>query len=184
MRFSRRVGLAFCRCARAASNSPRPISTSARMVSSQYGKLEVMPRSAVPLSLSASSQSPTANSASIWFATSKVLLIPYRRITLSPACPSRADSLSRPQHCQRIGEVGVRAGQAEVIADFLGELQGPAEVGGTLLAAAKVDEVAAEHGERPYLCLACAELPGQRERLLADRQRLRMAPGHHHPSRE
>jgi hypothetical protein len=56
----------------------------------------VMPRSAAPLSLSASSQSPIASSASIWFATSKVLLIPYRRITLSPACPSRTDSLSRP----------------------------------------------------------------------------------------
>ena len=39
-------------------------------------KLEVMPRSAAALSLSASSQSPIASSASIWFTTSRTLSIP------------------------------------------------------------------------------------------------------------
>ena len=57
-------------------------------------------------------------------------------------------------------------------------------MGETLLAAAEVGEVAAEHGERSDLCLACADVSRERERLLADRQRLRMAPGHHQPSRE
>ena len=66
------------------------------MVSSQYGKLEMMPRSAAALSLSASSQSPVPISASIWFATSRGLSIPYRRITSSPSCPNRADSRGRP----------------------------------------------------------------------------------------
>ena len=65
-------------------------------MSSKYGKLEVMPRSAAALSLSASSQSPIASSASIRFETSRVLSIPYRRIASSPACPSRADSRGRP----------------------------------------------------------------------------------------
>ena len=68
---------------------------------------------------------------------------------------------------------------ADEIADLLGELQGLAEVGDTLVAAAEVGEVAAEHGERPELCLAGADAPRQRERLLGDRQRLRMPPGHH-----
>ena len=36
-------------------------------------KLEVMPRSAAALSLSASSQSPIASSVSTWFATSRAL---------------------------------------------------------------------------------------------------------------
>ena len=40
------------------------------------GKLEVMPRRAAALSVSASSQSPIASSASIRFATSRVLSIP------------------------------------------------------------------------------------------------------------
>jgi hypothetical protein len=70
---SRRVARAVSTCARAASNSPRPISTPARMTSSQYGKLEVMPPSAAALSRSASSQSPIASSASIWFETSSAL---------------------------------------------------------------------------------------------------------------
>src|SRR6185437_12927037 len=58
---------------RAAWSWRRPISTAARMVSSQCGKLEVMLRSAAALSLSASSQLPIASSASIWFAASKAL---------------------------------------------------------------------------------------------------------------
>ena len=60
---------------------------------SQDGKLEVMPRSAAALSLSASSQSPIASSASIWFATSRVLSIPYRRIDLEPLLPQLAPTL-------------------------------------------------------------------------------------------
>jgi hypothetical protein len=42
-------------------------------VSSQYEKLEVVPRSAAALSLSASSQSPIASSVSIWFERSRAL---------------------------------------------------------------------------------------------------------------
>ena len=117
-------------------------------------------------------------------ATSTALSIPYRRITSSPACPSRADSPGRPSIVSTSVKLTYAALQAEVIADLLGELQGLTEVGEALLAAAEVGEVAAEHGERPDLCLACADLPSERERLLGDRQRLRVAPGHHQPARE
>ena len=46
------------------------------MMSSQYGKFDVMARSAAALSRSASSHSPIASSASIWFATSSALSTP------------------------------------------------------------------------------------------------------------
>ena len=133
---------------------------------------------------SASSQSPIASSASIRFATSRVLSIPYRRITSSAGLPQSRRLAGPAQHRQRVGEVDVRAFQAQVIADLLGEPQGLAKMGETLLAAAEVGEVGAEHGERPDLCLARADLPGERERLLADRQRLGVAPGHHQPARQ
>jgi hypothetical protein len=64
------------RCDRAASNAPRPISSSARMMNSQYRKLVLMPRSAAVLTLSAASQSPIADNASIRFETRTVLSIP------------------------------------------------------------------------------------------------------------
>ena len=83
------------------------------------------------------------------------------------------------QHGERVGEVGVRTIHADEIADLLGELQGLAEAGHTLVATAEVGEVAAEHGERPELCLAGADAPRQLERLLGDRQRLRLPPAHH-----
>ena len=66
------------------------------MTSSQWRKLGVKLRSAAALSRSASSQSPIATSASIRFETSPVLWIPYRRITSSPVCATRADSRGRP----------------------------------------------------------------------------------------
>ena len=71
-----------------------------------------------------------------------------------------------------------------MIADLLGELDGLTKMGETFLAAAEVGEVAGEHGERADLCLACADLPSERERLLRDRQRLRMAPDHHQSPRK
>ena len=46
------------------------------MVNRAYAKPAVMSRSASALSLSASSHSPIASSASTWLATSRVLLIP------------------------------------------------------------------------------------------------------------
>ena len=143
-----------------------------------------MPRSAAALSLSASSQSPIASSASIWFATSRGLSIPYRRIASSPSCPSRADSRSRPSIVSTSVRWTVRSLQADAIADLLGELQGLTKMGDTLLTAAEVGEVAAEHRERSDLRLACADIPSERERLFADRQRLRMAPGHPQHPRE
>ncbi len=143
-----------------------------------------MPRSAAALSLSASSQSPIASSASIWFATSRALLDAVPAHRLEPRLP-QSRRLSRPsEHRQHVGEMDVRSFQADAIADLLGELQGLTKMGETLVAAAEVGEVAAEHGERPALRLACADGARERERLLADRQRLRMAPGHHQRSRE
>ena len=71
-----------------------------------------------------------------------------------------------------------------MITDLLGELQGLANIGDALLAAAELGEIDAQHGERPDLCLACAETAGEHERLLGYRQRLRIAPGHHQPPRE
>ena len=63
--------------------------------------------------------------------------------------------LSRPaQHRQRVGEVDVRPLQAQRIADLLGEPQGLAQMDQTLLGAAEIGQVAAEHGERPDLRLA------------------------------
>ncbi len=69
--------------------------------------------------------------------------------------------------------------QAHAIADLLGELHGLTKIGDALVAAAEVGEVGATHGERSDLRLACADVPSERERLFGDRQRLRMAPGHH-----
>ena len=138
-----------------------------------------MPRSAAALSLSASSQSPIATSASIWLATSRALSIPYRRSRLEPRLPQSRRLSGPAQHRQHVGEIDVRSFQADAIADLLGELQGLTKVGETLVAAAEVGEVAAEHGERSDLCLACADTPSERERLLGNRQRLRIAPGHH-----
>jgi hypothetical protein len=87
-------------------------------------------------------------------------------VDLSPAHhleprPAHTHRFPEPsQHRQRVGEIAVRAGQAEKIADLLGELQGLTKVGDTLLAAAEVGEVGAEHGDRSHLCLACADTPG------------------------
>ena len=103
---------------------------------------------------------------------------------LEPRLPQSRRLAGPSQHRQRVGEIDVRAFQADAIADLLGEPQGLPKMRETLLAAAEVGEVAAEHGERSDLRLACADTPSERERLLADRQRLRMAPGHHQPSRE
>ena len=82
--------------------------------------------------------------------------------------------LSQPsQHRQRVGEVDVHAVEAPVIADLLGELQGLAKLGETLVGSAEVGEADAAHGQRSDLCLACADGASERERLLGDRQRLR-----------
>ena len=70
------------------------------------------------------------------------------------------------------------------IADLLGEPQRLPELREALVAAAEVGEVAAEHRERPDLRLARADRASERERLLADRQRLVVAPGQHQPARE
>ena len=93
--------------------------------------------------------------------------------------------LSQPsQHRQRVGEVDVHAVEAPVIADVLGALQGLAKLGDTLLGPADVGEVDATHGQRSDLCLACADTPSERERLLGGRQRLLIAPGEHQAPRE
>jgi hypothetical protein len=55
-----------------------------------------MARSAAVLRLSALAHSPVATRASMVFATSTVLSIPYRRTASSPRSPVRADSLGRP----------------------------------------------------------------------------------------
>ena len=68
-----------------------------------------------------------------------------------------------------------------MIADLLGEPHGVTEVADAFVAAAEVGKVAREHGERPDLGLAGAGLAGERERLLGQRQRLRVPPGHHDP---
>ena len=74
------------------------------MMRSLYGKLAVMPRSAAALSLSASSQSPIAISASIWFADEHGALDPVPAHHLEPFLPE-SRRLSEPsQHRQRIGE--------------------------------------------------------------------------------
>ena len=128
-----------------------------------------MPRSAAALSLSASSQSPIASSASIWLATSRVLSIPYRRIASSPVLP-QPRRLARPsQHGQHVGEVDVRPFQADAIADLLGELQrlGRSRARPSV-AAAQVGEVDAEHGQRSDLRLARAD---SRERAPAPARR-------------
>ena len=78
----------------------------------------------------------------------------------------------------------VRPVQADVISDLFGELEGLAKTCHTLLTATEVGEVAAEHGQRPDLCFACAESSGERERLLGDWQRLRMTPHHRQRPRE
>ncbi len=103
---------------------------------------------------------------------------------LEPFLP-QSHGLSEPsQHRQHVGEMDPCSLQAEVVADFLGELQGLTKIGEPLLAAAEVGEVGAAHRERPDLRLACADNPSERERLFADRQRLRAAPGHPQRPRE
>ena len=62
--------------------------------------------------------------------------------------------------------------------NLLGELQSLTKVAEAFVAVAEVGEVAAEHGERSHLCFAGADVPSERERLLANRQRLLMAPSH------
>ena len=57
-------------------------------------------------------------------------------------------------------------------------------MGDPLLAAAEIGEVAAEHRERSDLRLARTDISSERERLLADRQRLRVAPDHPQNPRE
>ena len=71
-----------------------------------------------------------------------------------------------------------------MIANLLGEADGLTEMGETFLPAAKVGEVAGNHGECADLRLACADLPSVRERVLCDRQRLRVAPDHHQSARK
>jgi hypothetical protein len=78
----------------------------------------------------------------------------------------------------------VGAIQAQVIAGVLGESHGVPEIGQPLVGAAAVGEVDAEHGERSHLGRGRAGLPGQRERLVGERQRLRVASGDHQPARE
>ena len=113
-----------------------------------------------------------------WFATSRGLSIPYRRITSSPSCPSRADSRAA-QHRQHVGEVDPCSFQAHAIADLLGELHGLTKIGEPLVVAAEVGEVGATHGERSDLRLACA--PTCRARRAPVRKignDSAMAPGH------
>jgi len=54
----------------------------------------------------------------------------------------------------------------------------------TLLTAAEVGEVGTDHRERSDLGLPRPDLPSQAQRPLADRQRVRVAPGHHQPARQ
>ena len=161
-RSSRSVARAASRCARAASKSPRPISRSARM--HEQHVREVRGDAAERGGAERCRPRPTRRSRAAprcWFATSTVLSIPYRRIDLEPRLP-QSRRLPRPsQHRQHVGEDDVRSFQAEVIADLLGELQGLAKMAEALVGAAEVGEVAAEHGERPDLCLARADTPGR-----------------------
>jgi hypothetical protein len=108
--------------------------------------------------------------------------VPAQR--LEPRLPQPRRFPWPSQHDQHVGEVDVRPVQAPVVADLFGELHGVAKMGQALLGAAEVDQVAAEHGERPDLCLAGADIPRERERLLADRQRLLVALDQHQPRRE
>ena len=98
---------------------------------------------------------------------------------LEPRLP-HSRRLSWPaQHRQHVGEIHVRPFQADEIANLLGELQSLTKMVEAFFAVAEEGEVAAEHGERSHLCFAGADLPSERERLLANRQRLRIAPSHH-----
>ena len=103
---------------------------------------------------------------------------------LEPRLPQARRFPGPSQRCQYVSEIDVRAFQAEMIVDLLGELHGVANMGDTLVAAAEAGQIDAEHGECPDLRLGCAELPGQGERLLGYRQRFRIATGHHQPARE
>jgi hypothetical protein len=53
-----------------------------------------------------------------------------------------------------------------------------------LVTTAEVGEIAANDRERPNLRRARADIPGQRQRLPADRQRVGMPPGHHQAAGE
>ena len=103
---------------------------------------------------------------------------------LEPLAPKSRRLAGPAQPGQHIGEIAVRPFQADAITDLLGELQRRTNLGETLLGAAQVGEVHAEHRERSNLCLGCADTSSERKRLLGDRQRLRMAPGDHQYPRE
>ena len=83
------------------------------------------------------------------------------------------------QHRQCVGGVDVRPVEADAVVDLLGEPYCPAEAGEALLGAAEVRQVGSLCGQRPDLRRAGADSPGERERLLGDRQRLGVGPGDH-----
>ena len=109
-------------------SSPRPISTSARMMSSQYGKLEVMPRSAA--ALSAVGLVPVADREQrldlVRDEQRAVDPVPAHR--LEPRLPQSRRLSGPSEHRQHVGEIDVRSVQADAIADLLGELQGLAKM--------------------------------------------------------
>ena len=133
---------------------------------SQYGKLAVMraerggaePVGLVPVADREQRLDPVRDE------QGAVDPVPAHRLEPRLRQPRRLSGPS--QHRQHVGEVDVRSFQAEAIADLLGELQGLPKMREALLAAAEVGEVAAEHGERSDLRLACADRPSERERLL------------------
>ena len=114
------------------------------------------------------------------FATSTVLSIPYRRTASSPRSPTRADSLGLPSIIST-SVISTYTQKSQGIAALLGELECPPELPEALVAVTEVGEVTAEHRERQELGWALADCARERERLLAGRQRLVVAPGHHQP---
>ena len=131
--------------------------------------------------VSARSHSPIASRASIQFAGSTVCVRSVRPHCREPFL-SEPRRLARPaEHRQHVGERDVGAVQSPGVADRLGELQGVPELREALVAAAEVREVAAERRERPDLGLLRADRARELERLLADRERLLVAPEQRNP---
>jgi hypothetical protein len=93
--------------------------------------------------------------------------------------------LCRPSHHrQHVSERDVRSVQRQGISTLLGELQGLPHPREALVGAAEIGEIAAEHLERPELCRTRADRARELECLLADRERLLMAPGQLQACRE
>ena len=125
-------------------------------------------RTAAALILSASSHSPIATSASIWFVTSPVTSIPK---ALEDVERLRGDAGRFPystEHRQHVGEPHVCTPEIRRIAVLLGESNGRPELTEAFFTAPEIREVDSEHRQRDELGLPCPDLTRERQRLLRD----------------